>query len=186
MKKKVLIFMLNVVLATGLVACGGESKSAETPDSTGAVVEDAADEEEVTGDEIDLSAWDAFVGGFEDGTTLYYVLNEDGSQGGLLVLDPEGTHGASFIGEISLDEETGIESITDDETGLTIGYIVMGQAEDYVEFDFGILGTAYLQLTDVQEAIDFMNTTLAETTDFTQEFCDAIAQAAEGATQGAE
>lgn len=190
MKKTILTLFLAMLMVFSLAACGGGGDAVDNPSRQNDVVEDSGSgndtvDEEPAGDEIDISGWTAFLGGFEDGTTIYYAFNDDGSRGALMILDSEETHYAMYIGDCTYDDSTGIETILDDETGLGMAYSVTEEGDGFV-LDLGALGSAYVESTDTQEILDFMDLAPSEYTDFTEDFHAAAMAAGEGNETGGE
>jgi len=176
MKKKIWALLLAMVMVFSLAACGGGDDVADDPGQD--VAEDSGSGSDVVEDsgsgDIDVSNWNCYMGVMDDESTLFYAFNEDGTRGALFVLSPDATQSVSVIGDCGFDEESGVEYIVDDETGLTIAYGAVDEGDGGYSLDFGDLGTAIVVASDPQQVLDAMDTIAADTTDITEDFIASL------------
>ena len=154
-----------------LTACGGKDVPAEVTE-TEAPVEETVETDETSADETEETepVVDAAVKGSLDTMTGYYTgvstagetiyWSENGNEAIIVYYDAAGGKTASFVGpettgEVSEAGEVPV-SITDNETGNTINFLLTYDAEnDLFQFDMGDeLGTAILTACSEDEMYD--------------------------------
>ena len=184
MKKRLLTLLFALMMTLSLIACGGGDDKAPVSVESGNSLETSADSGDESldnsGDEIaedsaiDISGWSCYMGVMDDDSTIYYAFDETGTRGALMFLSPDYTSSISVIGDSDFDEESGIEYITDDATGLTIGYAVADNGDGSYSLDLGNLGSAIVAEADPQEVLNAMDTIAEGTTDVTQDFINSL------------
>ena len=174
MKNKFLAILMSVAMTFSFAACGGGDAPAEETSAPAAeeVVEEAAPAEEAAAEEeVDLTGWSCYQGVMPDGeTTIFFAVDETATRGAMFMLSADCTQSISVIGNYVYDEAAGIESLTDDETGLQINFTTTDNGDGTLTVDMGDGDVATIAAAEAQTVIDAMDVIAAETTDVTAEY----------------
>lgn len=104
---------------------------------------------------------------------MYYLASSDGSFAALILENTEETGYIKFIGSTIIDQETGIQTVIDDQKGYTFGFIAEAQEDGSYFLDCGELGECYLELDELDVVMDYISTTFEDMEDVTDEFMNA-------------
>ena len=104
---------------------------------------------------------------------MYYLASSDGSFAALILENTEETGYIKFIGSTIIDQETGIQTVIDDQKGYTFGFIAEAPEDGSYFLDCGELGECYLELDELDVVMDYINTTFEDMEDVTDEFMNA-------------
>ncbi|MBR5485805.1 MAG: hypothetical protein IKV41_04780 [Oscillospiraceae bacterium] len=132
-----------------------------------------AAEEAVPAEEtaVDLTGWSCYQGVMPDGeTTVFFAVDETATRGAMFMLSADCTQSISVIGNYVYDEAAGIESLTDDESGLQINFTTTDNGDGTLTVDMGDGDVATIVEAEPQVVIDAMDVIAAETTDVTAEY----------------
>ena len=93
----------------------------------------------------DMTDWKFYLGTIEqagdfNGSTLVFARNKNLYHAGFIFVNADGSIGGYFFGITSVDERTGVYSITEEKTGEVAYFGMTGEVDSYT-FDFGGLGT---------------------------------------------
>ena len=95
----------------------------------------------------------AYMGASNLGETFYYAESPDGTEGVMVVLDPETNNYVSFVGPVSNPSSTQV-TITDESTGNTLTFEVTAAEGNAIAIDLGEQGSAVLAECSPQEVIE--------------------------------
>ena len=167
MRKKILaMMMVGMLSAFTLAGCGSddasstktetasktseetstEETSSEETSSEEATSEEDTEEAEDSSSSEEGSVWDnfdEFYAGVTDDENTYMLLafGQDGALGCVMFIDVESKESGSWVGDVTIDEETGVLSISDESNGTALGFTVEEYKDGYL-LDMGDVGQA--------------------------------------------
>ena len=162
MRKKILaMMMVGMLSAFTLAGCGSDDASStktetasktsgepstEETSSEEATSEEDTEEAEDSSSSEEESVWDnfdEFYAGVTDDENTYMLLafGQDGELGCVMFIDVESKESGSWVGDVTIDEETGVLSISDESNGTALGFTVEEYKDGYL-LDMGDVGQA--------------------------------------------
>lgn len=185
--KRLVLLMCAAVFAMTLTACSGSSDPSPTPTPAPSATPTATpaptptptsevspyeQEKQAILEHVDV----AYTGLTPAQAPMYFLAGDEGSYVVLVLENKDGQSYIKFAGNAVIDEDSGILTVTDDETGYSFGFSAEKQSNGTYFLDCGNLGEAYLQADEPGNVVDYIVSTVETMEDVTEEFMDAVAK----------
>ncbi|GEM_PF-6144436 len=102
------------------------------------------------------------------GGPMFFLASNDGEFAALVMVGASGTGYMSFVGKGTVDEASGILTVTDDETGYSFGFTVEQQEDGSYYLDCGDFGVCYMEEDEISNVVDYIDTVYLELEDITE------------------